>query len=128
MKAQILSAMRLKTTEELIEIWRENDLTKWRKEAIDVVKELLLERLENLPEQNEPVGAEKIIDVKDFADSLLKDYLTKTNLGFLLESILEICLYLALFLFIAAAGWVYSMETNTKIIIDSLWVVIIATV
>ncbi len=48
---QVYDNMRLKETEELIEIWKRGDRTEWSDTAIEVVKEILLERLGELPPQ-----------------------------------------------------------------------------
>jgi hypothetical protein len=61
---QILRSMREKDTEELIEIWQENDAEIWTPDALDAVEEILLERLGELPEREQP-GAEGGADDKD---------------------------------------------------------------
>ena len=47
----VLLRMQGKTTEELQEIWQENDKSKWSKEDFDAVQKVLLERVGKLPEQ-----------------------------------------------------------------------------
>jgi hypothetical protein len=51
----IYNTQNQKTTEELVEIWRTNDRVEWTDEAFDAIKEILLERLGELPPQNEAV-------------------------------------------------------------------------
>jgi hypothetical protein len=59
MMKSIRSAMQDKETDELIQIWLVHDQTAWTDEAFEVVKELLIERLGKLPDQNMPMdGAE----------------------------------------------------------------------
>lgn len=43
-----------KGTDELVEIWKRNDRIEWTEIALDVVREILLERLGELPEQDTP--------------------------------------------------------------------------
>jgi hypothetical protein len=50
-KRQIRSRMEEKTTEELAEIWQKNDRTEWSAEAFEVIREILLDRLGELPPQ-----------------------------------------------------------------------------
>ena len=47
----IHSDMRLKETDELVEIWRSGNREVWSDTVLDVVKEILLERLGELPSQ-----------------------------------------------------------------------------
>jgi hypothetical protein len=56
---QIYTSLKLKETQELIEIWRTNDRSEWSDEAFDVVQELLEERGAEIPPQNEPVYERK---------------------------------------------------------------------
>jgi hypothetical protein len=55
LRKQIFANLHLKETDELIEIWTTNDHVEWSETAFDVVKELLKERLGEIPPQNEPV-------------------------------------------------------------------------
>lgn len=54
LKSQILSSMKLKDTDKLISIWMKNNRAEWSDVAFEVVKEILLERGQVLPEQHEP--------------------------------------------------------------------------
>ena len=47
--------MRLKTTNDLVKIWQNNDHTEWTDEAFDVVRDLLVELGVTLPKQNEKI-------------------------------------------------------------------------
>jgi hypothetical protein len=55
LRSQIYSRMNLKETDELINIWQANNRTEWSEEAFEIVKEILVERGEQVPEQNQPV-------------------------------------------------------------------------
>ncbi len=46
--------MKLKSTEELLKIWEENDRIEWTEETFEAIKKILLERGETLPPQKEP--------------------------------------------------------------------------
>jgi hypothetical protein len=52
---QIYNTLNLKTTEELIEIWQTNDRVDWTDTAFDVIREILQERLGELPPQNDAI-------------------------------------------------------------------------
>ena len=47
-------SMEMKETDELINIWQENNHDDWTDEAFIVVKDILLQRMGELPEQKEP--------------------------------------------------------------------------
>jgi hypothetical protein len=55
LRQQIYNNLDLKETEELIEMWQTNDRVEWTEMAFDVLREILLTRLDDLPPQNEPV-------------------------------------------------------------------------
>lgn len=55
LKDQIYQSMNLKETEELLQIWQENDRVEWSDTAFDVIKDILMERLGEIPPQAEPV-------------------------------------------------------------------------
>jgi hypothetical protein len=54
-RKQIYNTLNLKETDELVEIWKTNDRVEWEETTFDVVREILLERLGELPSQDEPV-------------------------------------------------------------------------
>jgi hypothetical protein len=113
MNSQILSEMRLKTTEELLEIWRENDPTQWSEDAFEVVKGLLLERVRELPEQKAPVVVDKASDVQESANKLLENYRKKKFWAILLEFPWIFCLFTAGILLVGAMVWMVTLLTNT---------------
>ena len=52
---QIYGNMNFKDTEELLEIWKKNNREVWTATAFDVVREILEERIGELPPQGEPI-------------------------------------------------------------------------
>jgi hypothetical protein len=52
---EIRTSMQIKDTDELIRIWQSNNHYEWTDEAFTVIREILLERLGEIPAQNEPV-------------------------------------------------------------------------
>jgi hypothetical protein len=55
LRKQIYSNFNLKETDELVEIWKENDRVEWSEDAFSVIQEILQERLGELPPQDEPI-------------------------------------------------------------------------
>jgi hypothetical protein len=64
LRQQIYNNLNLKETEELVEIWQKNDRVEWSETTFDVLKEILQQRLGELPPQNEPIS-EYIEDEED---------------------------------------------------------------
>ena len=64
---EIYTHMQVKTNEELIQIWQENDHVAWHDEVFDIIAELLQERLGELPPQNEPIYTENQREEKKLA-------------------------------------------------------------
>ena len=119
---QIYRNMNLKETDELLNIWQTNNRAEWTDEAMQIVKDILLERGMEIPDQGEPVyeieGEEEIDDGLDesearlledenqpeFYDTLevidLKDKINKTAkiviVVYVLESIIYFRSYLSL--------------------------------
>src|SRR5688572_18652885 len=54
-RRQVYNSLILKETDELLEIWEKNDRTDWSEFAFESIREILLERLGEVPPQNEPV-------------------------------------------------------------------------
>lgn len=52
---QIYNNLKLKETDELLEIWQINDRSEWSDQAFDAIRELLVERGVEIPLQNEAV-------------------------------------------------------------------------
>ncbi|MGB8983934.1 MAG: hypothetical protein WCC12_18835 [Anaerolineales bacterium] len=55
LREQIRDRMNLRETEELLEIWRNNQRFEWSDDAFGVIEEILKQRGVDIPEQNEPV-------------------------------------------------------------------------
>jgi amino acid transporter len=55
LRSQIFSNLNIKETDELLEIWTTNDRVEWSNTAFDVIKEILEQRLGELPPQDEPI-------------------------------------------------------------------------
>jgi hypothetical protein len=53
-----------KDSDELLDIWQENDRVEWSDTAFDVIKEILIERLGEVPPQNEPIFEYVYVDDK----------------------------------------------------------------
>ena len=66
LKEQIYQNMNLKETEELLEIWQGNDRVEWSDTAFDAVKDILMERLGEIPPQDEPIS--EYADEEDIDD------------------------------------------------------------
>jgi len=68
LRKQIRGHMNLKTTDELLDIWQTNDRVEWSEAAFEEIKEILAERGEEMPEQDEPINehVEEVNDVKYF--------------------------------------------------------------
>lgn len=77
LKEQIYRNMNTKDTEELLEIWQKNDRVEWSETAFEMIKEILVERIGEIPEQEEPIF--EYLEEEKESDS--EDYgLTETEL------------------------------------------------
>ncbi len=65
----IRQSMELKDTEELLEIWKNNNRTAWTDLAFDVVREILEERIGELPPQGKAIFTEQEIEQEKEAGS-----------------------------------------------------------
>jgi hypothetical protein len=54
-RKQIYDTLNRKETDELVEIWQANNRVEWTDTAFDIIREILQERLNELPTQDEPV-------------------------------------------------------------------------
>jgi hypothetical protein len=52
---QVYNNLNLKETNELVEIWQKNDHVEWAEDTFIVIREILQERLGELPPQDEPI-------------------------------------------------------------------------
>ncbi len=55
LRKQIYNNLSLKETDELVEIWQENDRVEWSEDTFSVIQEILQERLDEIPPQDEPI-------------------------------------------------------------------------
>ena len=55
---EIYNAMQFKDSEELLSIWQDNDHVSWHDEVFEVVREILEDREEIIPEQNQAITDE----------------------------------------------------------------------
>jgi len=71
LRRQIHNQMNLRKTEDLLEIWQENDHVEWSDQAFEVIREILKERGAEIPAQNELIREhdEKETDEEDYAFS-----------------------------------------------------------
>lgn len=70
LRDQIFNNMNMKDTDELVEIWETNNRYEWTDVAFDVVRQILQNRIGELPEQNDPVFEEKSEDDTDNEDEV----------------------------------------------------------
>ena len=73
---QIYNELNLRETDELLNMWKENNRVEWSDETFDVIKEILKIRRVEIPEQDEPVyeynDEDDEIKNYDFSDEELK--------------------------------------------------------
>ncbi len=120
--------MDLKTTEELVEIWRTNNHIEWSPGAFEVVRDLLLERLGTLSEQNQPIEDER--NKQGPAEKLLERFEDKIHLLLLLDLGLYICLPFAAISLISAVIFMISRfnpESKITIIGSPPWYLVAGT-
>lgn len=68
LRDQIYNNMKMKDTDELLDIWQTNNRFEWTDMAFDVIRQILQKRIGELPEQNEPVYEEETEDDTDDDD------------------------------------------------------------
>lgn len=69
LRKQIRNTLNLKDTNELLDIWQINNRAEWSDDAFDVIKDILMERGEEIFEQDDPIyeieeGDEEALDEK----------------------------------------------------------------
>jgi len=69
LRKQIHNTLNLKDTNELLDIWQINNRAEWSDDAFDVIKDILMERGEEIFEQDDPIyeieeGDEEALDEK----------------------------------------------------------------
>ena len=93
-RSQVYNNLDLKSTEELLEIWKKNERFEWSDTAFEVIQEILEERLEELPPQNEPVHEQ--VEEKKEKQVLSEKYTDADNNGLLYDpkKVLKLCSWL----------------------------------
>ena len=67
-RRQIYNELNLRETEDLLEIWKENDRVEWSNETFEVIEEILKNRKVEIPQQDEPIHED------DDEDDRLENY------------------------------------------------------
>ncbi len=72
LRDQIYNNMNMRDTDELLDIWQTNNRYEWTDTAFDVIRQILQQRIGQLPEQDEPVYGEDTEDAteEDEADEM----------------------------------------------------------
>jgi hypothetical protein len=65
LRKQIYNNLNLKETDELVEIWQQNDRVEWSEDTFSVIQEILQERLGELPPQDEPIFKHEAPEAKN---------------------------------------------------------------
>jgi hypothetical protein len=52
---QVYNNLNLKETDELVEIWQKNNRVEWTEDTFNIIRDILQERLGELPPQDEPI-------------------------------------------------------------------------
>ena len=75
LRKQIYANLNSKDTEELLDIWETNDRVEWSDLAFEVLEEILSQRVDSLPKQNEPIleydEEEETDDLEDWEAKIL---------------------------------------------------------
>lgn len=71
-REQMHNELSLRDTEDLLEIWRTNDHEEWSDMAFEIIKEILAERLGEIPSQEESMEKERGEEEKSLEDDDLE--------------------------------------------------------
>lgn len=75
LRKQVYANLNPKDTEELLDLWKTNDRVEWSDLAFEVLEEILSQRVDNLPKQNEPIleydEEEETDDLEDWEAKIL---------------------------------------------------------
>ena len=75
LRKQIYANLNSKDTEELLDIWETNDRVEWSDLAFEALEEILSQRVDSLPKQNEPIleydEEEETDDLEDWEAKIL---------------------------------------------------------
>ncbi len=69
---QIYNELNLRETDDLLDIWQENDRVEWSDDTFEVISEILKARGVEVPEQDEAIYEHNEVDSYDFSDEDLK--------------------------------------------------------
>lgn len=77
LRKQIYNNLNIKETDELVEIWQENNHVEWSDDTFSVIQEILQERLGEIPPQDEPI--------LEYTDDQENDIEDETDFEFLID-------------------------------------------
>src|SRR5258707_10031449 len=80
-KEQIRQRMQEKDTEELLDIWTNNDRGEWTNLAFEVVREILVKRVGELPAQHLPASDLPELDDYDEPEEVATTYHSLAHIG-----------------------------------------------
>jgi uncharacterized membrane protein YhaH (DUF805 family) len=126
LRKQIYGNLRQRGTDDLIEIWRSNNRAEWTEMAFEVIREILHERLIELPPQDQPINDadETNIEVADM--TLAQIYFSfNGRIGlktYWLMGVLPILGFMVLFGFIEGATPTYSAYSGVPTLLGRLFV------
>lgn len=83
---QITAAMQLKETDELLEIYQKQDTDEWSDQALEVVKEILIERLGSLPAVSSGKSGEADNTEREDRDAYYNQLKVQQLLGRMIEA------------------------------------------
>jgi hypothetical protein len=70
---QVYNNLNLKETDELVEIWQKNDRVEWTEDTFNIIRDILQERLGELPPQDEPILEYTDADEDDEVEFLIDE-------------------------------------------------------
>lgn len=148
LRKQIHNNFNTMTTEELNEIWKKNDRVEWSDLAFEVLEEILKKRINDLPQQDEPILKyrndqdinDRDDDLEDWENKLLDDenqpelYDTlevlslKDNINKLTKAVVIIYIILAILNSYTVTGLFLGRFPSFKDVPDILWELFITSV
>ena len=86
LRNQVLGNLNLLETDDLIDIWKKNDRVEWSETAFDVVREILQNRLVELPKQGEPIlEYEEVLPDEKFIKSQVMELAENNDINGLVD-------------------------------------------
>ena len=86
LRKQVYANLNSKDTEELLDIWKTNDRVEWSDLAFEVLEEILSQRVDNLPKQNEPILEYDEEEETDDLEDWEKRFLPSRDVGIMVVS------------------------------------------